>query len=104
MGKHHITLYPSSRKNKKWAVRIGDKCTVHFGDSRYEDYTMHRDDQRKSNYLARHKSRENWRDKCTAGFWSRWLLWNKKSIAASIRHIQTKFGVTITKKRNAPQK
>ena len=72
----------------------------HFGDNRYEDYTMHGDQKRKTSYLARHW-KENWSKKGihSAGFWSRWLLWNKSSIKASIKDIEKKFNVKIIDKR-----
>ena len=72
----------------------------HFGDSRYEDYTTHGDDKRKSSYLARHW-KEDWTKKGihTAGFWARWLLWSKSSIKASIKDIEKKFNVKIIDKR-----
>ena len=72
----------------------------HFGDNRYEDYTMHGDDKRKASYLARHW-KEDWSKSGihSAGFWSRWLLWSKSSIKASIKDIEKKFNVKIIDKR-----
>jgi len=37
-----ITLSRSSRNEKKFMVKIGDKV-VHFGAKGYQDYTMHKD-------------------------------------------------------------
>jgi hypothetical protein len=89
----------SNRANKKYYVReLDGNKTIHFGDSRYEDYTMHRDENRKSRYLNRHKN-EDWNDASKAGFWSRWLLWNKKSIKSSIKDIQNKFGIKVRIKK-----
>ena len=53
--------------------------------------TTHGDEERKKKYLARHKARENWTKSGldTAGFWSRWLTWNKSSISASIKDIES---------------
>ena len=72
----------------------------HFGDNRYEDYTMHGDDKRKASYLARHW-KENWSKKGihSSGFWSRWLLWNKSTIKSSIKDIEKRFNVKIVDKR-----
>ena len=74
--------------------------THHFGDNRYEDYTNHGNEKRKSNYLARHFN-ENWTESgiYTAGFQSRWLLWNKSSIKESVKDIEKKFNVKIIDKR-----
>ena len=47
------SLTRSSRKHKKWKVRAPSGKWVHFGDSRYEDFTQHRDPERRRRYLAR---------------------------------------------------
>jgi hypothetical protein len=49
------------------------------------------DEERKRLYLQRHSKNENWNDIATAGAWSRWLLWNKKSTTASLADIKRKF-------------
>ena len=93
-----IYLSKSSRDEKKWMVEIDGK-TVHFGAKGAEDFTMHKDPLRKAHYITRHQKRENWKFSGikTAGFWSRWLLWNKPSIKASIQDIEEKFDVDIIK-------
>jgi hypothetical protein len=53
--------------------------------------TQHGDEERKKSYLARHAKNENWNDISTSGAWSRWLLWNKKSLRASLEDIKRKF-------------
>lgn len=90
-------LYDSTRKNKKYMIITPDNKKVHFGASGYEDYTIHKDDQRKKSYIARHQHNEDWTENGTntAGFWSRWLLWNKKTIIASIDDIYDRFGINI---------
>lgn len=92
-----MKLVKSSNKNKKWAIIAPDGKTIHFGDSRYEDYTIHKDKKRKSNYEKRHKN-ENWRISGikTAGFWSKWLLWNKPTLKESIKDIHERFNIKIT--------
>jgi hypothetical protein len=94
-------IKPSSRKDKRYVV-ITNKGNMshHFGSKAYDNYTDHGDDKRKKSYLARHKTRENW-DKDgihTSGFWSRWLLWNEKSLVKSARYIENRFGVRIVMK------
>ncbi len=60
------TLYPSTLKNKKWDLyyKDGDKIKkVSFGNPAYEDYTIHKDEERKKNYLKRATNiRGKWRD------------------------------------------
>jgi hypothetical protein len=90
-------LLKSGRLNKKYLVQIRDNKgkikSVHFGDSRYSDFTKHKDEKRKKKYLDRHETREDWSMKGvkTAGFWSRWLLWNRPSIMESISDINRRF-------------
>ena len=88
-------LGKSNRANKKWYIReLDSNNSIHFGDSRYEDYTMHRDENKKQRYLNRHQN-EDWSDPNTAGFWSRWLLWNRPTIKGSIKDIQSNFGIKV---------
>lgn len=70
-----------------------DGHSIHFGDFHYEDYTQHHDDKRKANYIARHQAREDWTNPLTAGFWSRWLLWNKRTLLESLEDIHRRFGL-----------
>ena len=84
-----IYLKQSSRVDKKYMVTIDNK-TIHFGAAGMSDYTIHKDDKRKANYIARHKTRENWQDITTAGFWSYWILWNKPSLKESIDDLNKK--------------
>tara|TARA_Y100000389_G_C17463438_1_gene523520 strand:- start:382 stop:837 length:456 start_codon:yes stop_codon:yes gene_type:complete len=91
---------------KKYKVTLiksdGTKKTIQFGASGYKDFTLHdknvRDDK-KNRYLKSHKPRENWNKSGikTAGFWSRWLLWNKSTISASIKDIEKRFDIKIVK-------
>jgi len=95
----NVKLSRSTNPNKKWMVHIPHKnCTVHFGGSGYSDYTKHHSEKRKRLYLARHRARENWTSSgmCTAGFWSRHLLWNKPSIKQSKQDMQAKFRIKFS--------
>ena len=82
-GKRTYYPYRSDKPEKKYYIITSTGKKVYFGASGYEDFTQHRDEERKKRYLARHRSREDWRDKDTAGFWSRWLLWNKGTVRSS---------------------
>ena len=91
-----ITIQKSTRADKKYMAKVptleGDR-TIHFGATGYQDFTTSKDEKRKASYLARHKANEDWTlaGVDTAGFWARWLLWNKPSITASIRDINQRF-------------
>lgn len=91
-----MELSRSTRAGKKFMINV-DGTKVHFGAEGYDDYTTHKDNDRKERYLARHKSREDWAKSGikTAGFWSRWLLWNKPTIQGSIKDIEDRFKIKI---------
>jgi len=79
-----ITLYKpveSDRKDKKLQVYIekdGRIQNIHFGNTNYEDFTIHKDKDRKENYCARSKGmcKKYGCDESSANFWSRMVLWN----------------------------
>jgi hypothetical protein len=94
----NIDLYRGNINTNKKFVAIVQSRKVRFGQKGYEDYTIHKDPKRLQNYLSRHASRENWTKSGvnTAGFWSRWILWNKPTLMASIADTQKILGVKIT--------
>jgi hypothetical protein len=53
LGKEHGTLFASPRKKKKYAVLSPDNRVVSFGAIDYEDFTKHKDTERRKNYLRR---------------------------------------------------
>jgi hypothetical protein len=87
----NIVLQKSPLENKRFRVYINNK-QIDFGSSSYSNYTMHNDDKRKQLYINRHQKREDWTNPYTAGFWSRWLLWNKPTIEESIKDINKMLG------------
>lgn len=90
-----MKVYKSTRKDKKYMITYNNK-KIHFGAKGYSDYTIHKDPKRKERYLARHKKNENWTKSGanTAGFWSRWILWNDPTtIEDNMRKIHQKFNI-----------
>jgi hypothetical protein len=69
---------PSTRKNKKYMIMNDDHKYIHFGDSRYQDATVHNDPVRISSYLKRAtKIKGNWKkDKYSPNNLAINLLWN----------------------------
>lgn len=73
-------MVESWNKNKKFAVYYGDRW-IHFGDSRYDDFTVHRDPVRRASYRKRAARITNaygeytYRNKSYANFWAYHLLW-----------------------------
>ncbi len=96
-----IKVVPSTRQDKKYMAvfdrtTLGDrsfKLTTHFGARGYDDYTQHKDEQRKKQYLARHRKNENWNNPTTAGALSRWILWNKPTFSASLNDFRRRFNL-----------
>ena len=74
-----------------------DNKTVHFGAKGYSDYNQHRDKERMFRYIVRHKRNEDWTKSGmkTAGFWSRWILWNKPGLIQSIKDTEKRFNIHI---------
>jgi hypothetical protein len=64
---------------------------VHFGQAGASDYTIHKDAERKQRYIDRHCKNEKWNNPTTAGALSRWILWNKTSLSASINDYKKRF-------------
>ncbi|NBN87858.1 MAG: hypothetical protein EBV32_02050 [Proteobacteria bacterium] len=87
--------YKSDKPNKKFFIITSSGKKVYFGQAGYEDYTtIHKDPKRKELYIKRHsKMGENWERSGidTAGFWSRWLLWNLPTLQASYNDIKKRF-------------
>lgn len=69
-------IIKSNRKNKKFMV-LDPKSNkfIHFGDSRYEDFTKHKDEERRKNYLKRSKGINDSKDKYNSNNLSRNILW-----------------------------
>jgi hypothetical protein len=91
-----VEIKPSTQKTKKlMAIFYDDNGkkikTVHFGAKGMSDFTIHKDKERKERYLDRHRKRENWNEPMTAGALSRWILWNKPTLKASITDYKKRF-------------
>jgi hypothetical protein len=79
--------------HKYTAIFADPKKTTHFGAVGYDDFTKTKNIEQKEAYLARHKSRENWDSPTTAGALSRWILWNKTTLQASIADFKKRFKI-----------
>ena len=86
-----IVITKSKTKDKKYDAIIDGKKTIHFGAKGYSDFTIHKDEERKDRYINRHKKTENWNDPKTAGFYAKNILWNKKSVKASVKDTNKRF-------------
>jgi hypothetical protein len=68
----------STRKNKKFMIFNPNlNKWIHFGDSNYEDFTKHLDDERRHRYINRaSKIKGNWKDKYSPNNLSLHILWD----------------------------
>ena len=88
-----VVITKSNKPDRKMKAVIDKKKTVHFGASGMSDYTKHHDDERKQRYIDRHKKNENWGTTGykSAGFYAKHVLWNKKTLKASVDDMNNKF-------------
>ena len=78
-----VVITSSNRPDKRLQAKFENK-TVHFGSKDGRTFIDHKDRKVKDAWIARHKVRENWGDYRTAGSLAKNILWNKRSIKASI--------------------
>ena len=102
-------LHRANDKKKKFFVEFENPDTgrskrIYFGAIRpngtpYEDFTMHKDIERRNRYIQRHKANENWSSPYAgAGVWSRYLLWGEPTLLQSIKAMERKFKIKIVYK------
>jgi len=93
MKLHYYYPYKSDKPEKKYYIITKSEKKIYFGQANASDFTLHKNEARKQLYINRHKNNENWTKSGidTAGFWSRWLLWNKPSIKESYEDIKKRF-------------
>lgn len=93
-----VVIKKSTNAKKKYMAIFydGNKKikTTHFGSAGMSDYTKNKDDQRKKRYLDRHRKNENWNDYKSAGSLSRYILWNKPTLRASVSDYKKRFNLT----------
>ena len=82
-------IVKSPNKTKKYRAYFNDGTHTDFGAKGYQNYggvgkERHLDEERKKRYIERHKRNENWKNPKSAGSLSRYVLWNKKTLKASI--------------------
>jgi len=93
-----VKFSKSDNKNKKMKAVFYDNDnnkikTTHFGSAGYSDFTIHKDNDRKQRYLARHSKTENWNDYKSAGSLAKHILWSEPTVAKSIKQYKAKFNL-----------
>jgi hypothetical protein len=80
IGKNLNKPFKSNKKFKKKQVCVKDKkdniVNPHYGDTRYKDFTQHKDPERRKNFRKRHKCDPISKlDKTTPKYWACQDLW-----------------------------
>ena len=92
-----MVIEKGTAKNKKWKAIFYDDTgkkirTSQFGDNRYQDYTQHRDKERRNKYRERHKKDLASGDYMKPGFLSFYILWGvSTSLQSNIKSYKKKF-------------
>jgi hypothetical protein len=70
--------YPSTDKKHKFIIITDTGKKIRFGAKEYEDFTIHKDEERKQRYIKRHEKRESkyWNNPNTASYWAIKFLWS----------------------------
>mgnify|MGYP003332217781 FL=1 len=98
MSKETFYLSRSPRKGKKWRMSMPRYGHHHdFGDSNYDDYTIHKDETRAENYRRRHRN-DKINDVHSAGALSWFILWSSPSLQQGIKNYEKKFNVRVVRK------
>jgi hypothetical protein len=82
-----LKITKSDRKGKKYKAVFTCDCpngkfktkTTHFGAEGMEDYTTHKDKERRARYRKRHKKDLKTKDYTRAGYLSYYILWGDSS-------------------------
>ena len=99
-----LSIKPSDKPTKKYVATFclcdGEtKCCdkerkhVYFGQKGSSTYIDHKDDKKKDAYIARHKVNENFNNPLSSGSLSRYILWNKTTLSASIADFKKRFNL-----------
>ena len=70
-----LRLVHAKNPAKKWRAEFSDGSSTEFGASAYQDYTQHKDPERRRLYRLRHAKDLLTEDPTKAGFLSMFILW-----------------------------
>ena len=97
-----VEFKKSNNPKKKLTAIFYDKDkkkikTTHFGAVGYDDYTITNDDKQKDLYRKRHALDLKTNDYKRAGYLAYFVLWNKKTLQASINDYIKMFKLKLLK-------
>jgi hypothetical protein len=91
-----LSITKSDKPGKKMVATFKNGNLLkhtYFGAAGADDFTKKGDEAQKARYLQRHKRNENWNDPQSAGALSRYILWNKPTVAGGIADYKRRFGL-----------
>tara|TARA_R100001509_G_scaffold93332_1_gene53965 strand:+ start:94 stop:387 length:294 start_codon:yes stop_codon:yes gene_type:complete len=91
-----LVVSRSDKKDKKFKAVFtyddGKTKTTHFGAKGMEDYTTHKDKERRARYRKRHKKDLKTNDYTRAGYLSYYILWgDKTNIRDAVKDYKKRF-------------
>ncbi len=86
-----IVIRKSTNPKKKYTAIVDNKKSINFGQKGFFDFTQHKDEARKNRYIQRHAKNEDWSNPLTAGFYSRWITWEKPTLKEAVNNVNKKF-------------
>lgn len=87
-----VSITPADDGVKKYIARFADGSNTKFGAFGSNDFTITGDEERKRLYRLRHEKDLLTNDPKRAGFLSYYILWNKPTLAASLKDYNKIFG------------
>ena len=93
-----LRVVQSPKSDKKWRAvfqsESGREKNVDFGAKGMEDYTQHKDKERRERYRSRHKKDLETGDPTRAGFLSYYILWgDSTSFQENLRAYKSRFNL-----------
>lgn len=91
-----VSITKSDKPGKKMVATFKNGNLLkhtYFGAAGMDDFTKKGDEAQKARYLQRHKRNENWNDPQSAGALSRYILWNKPTVAGGIADYKNRFNL-----------
>jgi len=96
-----MKIEKGTAKHKKWKAvfshvvdgKMKKIRTTQFGDDRYEDYTQHKNKERREKYRERHKKDLQKGNYMSAGWLSYYLLWASTSLQKNISIYKKRFNL-----------
>ena len=83
-GKHKYFIITSTGKKVNFGSAINKDYTIY-----YKEFGKDIANKKRNAYIARHsKLNEKWNNPNTAGWWSRFLLWEYPTIEEAYKHIK----------------